>query len=85
MPGDDPKPAAPRAPRVVEFVTIDPATLGGEPVFRGPRVPVRSRFEHLLAGDSIDAFLSDFEGVTREQVLGVVEMAERGLLRDLAA
>jgi uncharacterized protein (DUF433 family) len=35
-------------------------------------VPLRSLFEHLEAGDSVDDFLLGFTSVTREQVLGVL-------------
>jgi len=54
-------------------VVQDAQVLGGEPVFRGTRVPVRSLFDHLEAGDSIDQFLDGFPSVRREQVLVVLE------------
>ena len=63
------------ARRLSKSVEIDPERLGGEPVFRGTRVPVKSLFDHLSAGDSLEAFLDDFPGVTREQVQAVVEVA----------
>jgi uncharacterized protein (DUF433 family) len=43
-------------------------------------VPVKSLFDHLGAGDSLEIFLDDFPGVTREQVQAVVEMAGLHLL-----
>ena len=58
------------ARRLAQSVERDPARLGGEPVFRGTRVPVKSLFDHLKAGDSLETFLDDFPGVTREQVQG---------------
>ena len=54
----------------------DPEILGGAPVFKGTRVPVRSLFDHLKAGDSIEVFLDGFPSVKREQVLGVLEEME---------
>ena len=51
----------------------DPDILGGEAVFKGTRVPVRSLFDHLEAGDSIELFLDGFPSVTREQVLTLLE------------
>jgi uncharacterized protein (DUF433 family) len=51
----------------------DPEILGGTPVFKGTRVPVKSLFDHLKAGDSIEVFLDGFPSVTREQVLAVLE------------
>jgi uncharacterized protein (DUF433 family) len=54
-------------------ITADPAVLGGEPVFAGTRVPVRSLFDHLEGGDSIDDFLEGFPAVKRDQVIAVLE------------
>ena len=71
------------ARRLSNSVEIDPARLGGEPVFRGTRVPVKSLFDHLSAGDSFEAFLDDFPGVTREQVQAVVEVAGLHLLEEV--
>ena len=57
------------------FVSVDPERLGGEPVFRDTRVPVRVLFEYLEGGQTIVQFLEDFEGVTREQVAAVLRLA----------
>lgn len=59
-----------------KFINIDPEILGGTPVFYGTRVPVKNLFDYLEAGESINYFLDDFEGVHREQVIGVLEMSE---------
>ena len=69
--------------RLAECVEKDPARLGGEPVFRGTRVPVKSLFDHLGAGDSLETFLDDFPGVTREQVRAVLEVAGLHLLEEV--
>ena len=53
----------------------NPDILGGTPVFRGTRVPVRILFEHLKAGDSLDVFLTDFPSVSHEQALEVLRQA----------
>ena len=52
---------------------MEAAVLGGEPVFSGTRVPVRSLFDHLEGGESIEDFLEGFPAVKREQVLAVLE------------
>lgn len=67
------------------IVSINPERLGGEPVFRGTRVPIRSLFDHLRAGDSLEVFLDDFEGVTREQAEGALQIAQDGLFHRLRA
>ena len=56
-------------------VSRDPQILGGEPVFAGTRVPVKSLFDHLEAGDSIEEFLEGFPSVKREQVIALLEEA----------
>src|SRR5271154_4099436 len=65
------------------FVSVNAARMHGEPVFRGTRVPVQALFDHLRAGDSFEKFLAGFSNVTREQVIGVVDLASHGLLDGL--
>jgi len=50
-----------------EVVVKDPDILGGVPVFAGTRVPVKSLFDALIGGETIEAFLDDFPTVAREQ------------------
>ena len=54
-------------------VTKNPKVLGGTPCFAGTRVPVRSLFDHLEGGYTVDYFLTQFPSVTRMQVLAVLE------------
>ena len=56
-------------------VSRNSEVLGGDPVFAGTRVPVKSFFDHLEAGDSIDDFLEGFPSVRREQVTALLEEA----------
>ncbi len=58
-----------------KVVSQDADILGGEPVFAGTRVPVKSLFDHLEAGDSIEEFLEGFPSVKRDQVLTLLEEA----------
>ena len=55
-------------------VHSDPEILGGTPVFVGTRVPVKSLFDYLEAGDSLDEFLESFPSVTREQAVAALEL-----------
>jgi uncharacterized protein (DUF433 family) len=57
------------------YVSVDPDRLGGEPVFRGTRVPVRTLFDYLEGGETVEQFMDDFPGVTREQIAGVLRLA----------
>lgn len=63
-----------------EVIHSDPEILSGTPVFRGTRVPIRSLFDHLEAGDSIDDFLEGFPSVRREQVIALLEMSQSRVL-----
>jgi uncharacterized protein (DUF433 family) len=64
-------------------VSQDPKILGGEAVFIGTRVPVKSLFDHLEAGDSIEQFLEGFPSVKREQVIALLEEAREHALSAL--
>jgi uncharacterized protein (DUF433 family) len=48
-------------------------------VFKGTRLPVATLFENLTAGATVGDFLKWYEGVTREEVLGVLKYAKRSL------
>ena len=65
---------------VKEFITIDPDILGGTPVFKGTRVPVRSLFEYLEDNYTLEQFLECFPTVTRKMALQVLEHSESALL-----
>ena len=69
------KPAAP-AP----VVHSDPRILGGTPVFVGTRVPAKTLFDYLEAGDSLDRFLDQFPTVTREQAVAALDAARDALM-----
>ncbi len=60
-----------------DLINIDPEVLGGQPVFRGTRVPLESLFDHLEAGVSLDEFLNDFPTVTKEQAVFALEIANK--------
>jgi uncharacterized protein (DUF433 family) len=55
-------------------VTINPKIMHGTPCFAGTRVAVRTLFDHLQAGYSIEQFLEQFPTVRREQVIRLMEM-----------
>jgi uncharacterized protein (DUF433 family) len=59
----------------MRVVHSDPDILGGTPVFVRTRVPVKSLYDYLEAGDSLDEFLESFPSVSREQVIGALELA----------
>jgi len=60
-----------------DLIVIDQEILGGQPVFKGTRVPVETLFDHLEAGVSLEEFLDDFPTVTKEQAIATLEVANK--------
>ncbi|MDP3641604.1 MAG: DUF433 domain-containing protein [Bacteroidota bacterium] len=58
-------------------INVDPDILGGTAVFFGTRVPIKNLFDYLETGDTIENFLEDFEGVSKDQVVRVLEMSQK--------
>ena len=65
-----------------DFIEVDLEKMSGMPCFTGTRVPVSHLFDYLEAGDSVGEFLNDFPTVTREQVLGVLELMRARILTE---
>lgn len=63
-----------------QVITRDPGILGGEAVFAGTRVPVKTLTDYLEAGDSIDVFLDDFPTVSRALVIAFIEQARERVI-----
>jgi uncharacterized protein (DUF433 family) len=57
-----------------EHITVDPDILGGTPVFKGTRVPVKTLFEYLEDGLSLNYFVETFPSVTRKQAAAILEL-----------
>jgi uncharacterized protein (DUF433 family) len=68
-----------------QIVHRDPEILGGTPVFRGTRVPLRSLFDYLEGGETLDEFLRQFPSVRREQAIALLELARENLAADAPA
>ena len=66
-----------------DIVWTDPERMSGAPCFYGTRVPVKHLFDYLEGGQSLDTFLDDFEGVSREQADAVLRLAMESLLEHL--
>ena len=56
------------------IVSRDPEVMGGELVFAGTRVEVRTLVDYLRVGHTLDDFLQGFPSVSREQAEGYLDM-----------
>lgn len=63
-----------------DLITVDPEILGGTPVFKETRVPVKSLFDYLERNYTLEEFLECFPSVTRELACKVLERSESALL-----
>jgi uncharacterized protein (DUF433 family) len=66
-----------------EVVWTGPERMSGAPCFYGTRVPVKTLFDYLEGSQSLETFLEDFEGVSREQADAVLRLAMGSLLEQL--
>jgi len=56
-----------------ELVTTSPEVLGGIPVFSATRVPIKTLFDYLHEGGSLNEFLDEFPSVRREQAATLLD------------
>lgn len=68
-----------------DLITSDPDILGGTPVFRGTRVPVKALFDYLENNYTLDEFVECFPTVTREMARSVLERSEQALFSPASA
>lgn len=57
-----------------EIVSRDAEVVSGELVFAGTRAPVKDLVDYLAAGETLDEFLDDFPGASREQALAYLSI-----------
>ncbi len=53
---------------LLKRIWIDPARCGGKPCIRGHRIWVSLILDLLAVGESVEAVLADYPGLTREDI-----------------
>lgn len=66
-----------------ERIVRDPKVCGGEPVFRGTRVTLRTVLASLAAGDSTEEIVADFPSLKAEDVQAAIAFAAASAEEDL--
>jgi len=61
-------------------IVQDPEIHSGDPVFRGTRVPFQTLLDYLEGGETLDEFLEQYPGVSRENAIAALEEAKALLL-----
>ena len=67
-----------------KLITVDPEILGGTPVFKGTRVPVKTLFDYLEDNYTLDEFIECFPSVTYQMACQMLESSESALLAPVA-
>ena len=62
------------------FLESSRDVLGGTPVFKGTRVPVKALIDYLQGGDTLDDFPRDFPTVKRDQARQAFNAAKDALI-----
>ncbi len=70
-------------PAGTERIIRDPAICGGEPVFRGTRVTLRTVLASLAEGDAPEEILAEFPTLTNEDVRAAIAFAAASAEEDL--
>jgi len=63
-----------------DLITTDPDILGGTPVFKGTRVPVKTLFDYLENNYTLGEFVECFPSVSIEAARALLERSEFVLL-----
>jgi uncharacterized protein (DUF433 family) len=66
-----------------ERIVRDGGVCGGEPVFKGTRVTLRTVLASLAAGDAIEEILADFPSLKAEDVRAAIAFAAASAEEDL--
>jgi uncharacterized protein (DUF433 family) len=69
--------------RFEERIIRDPRICGGEPVFKGTRVTLRTVLASLAAGDSPEEILANFPALKREDIQAAIAFAAASAEEDL--
>jgi uncharacterized protein (DUF433 family) len=69
--------------QVAGVIIKDLNILGGEPVFRGTRIPFKVLIDYLEGGDTLDEFLEQYPSVSRELAITAIEEARQSLVAQL--
>ena len=68
---------------VDERIVRDPKICGGQPVFKGTRVTLRTVLASLAEGDSAEEILTDFPTLTAEDVRAAIAFAAASAEEDM--
>jgi len=66
---------------IPDLIISNPEILGGQPVFKGTRVPVSNLIEYLESGFTVNDFLEGFPTVKKSQAKQVLNLLSKHILQ----
>jgi uncharacterized protein (DUF433 family) len=61
----------------------DAEIRGGEPVFKGTRVPFGFLFDYLVAGKTVDDFIYNYPSISRKKVIDALKLSRKIYIKGL--
>nr|VFJ55777.1 MAG: Protein of unknown function (DUF433) [Candidatus Kentron sp. DK]VFJ66956.1 MAG: Protein of unknown function (DUF433) [Candidatus Kentron sp. DK] len=61
-------------------INVDPEVMSGTPVFKDTRVPIETIGYYMADDGGIEEFFDNFPGVSREQVIKLLEEVKEKVL-----
>ncbi|MCL4872206.1 MAG: DUF433 domain-containing protein [Anaerolineae bacterium] len=66
-----------------QYIVRDPKIVGGQPVIKGTRVPIRTILASLAEGANVAEILADFPTLTEKDIWAVIAFAAASAEEDL--
>lgn len=66
-----------------DIITVNPNIMGGIPVFTGTRVALKTFFDYMETGESINTFLGDFPTVSKKQIFDFISLWKSFLTNEI--
>ncbi len=67
---------------LMKRITADPKIFGGKPIVRGLRISVETIVSLLAQGETVEAIIDDYPGLTREDVQACLAYAHAVIAND---
>jgi uncharacterized protein (DUF433 family) len=61
-------------------IRVQPVLFGAVPCFAGTQIPVKSLFDYLEAGETVDEYLEQYPSVPHDLAIRVLEESCKSLL-----
>lgn len=63
-----------------KYITVSPEILGGTPVFKNTRVPIKILFDYLRGGENLQDFIDNYPTVKKSFAQKVLELVSSYLI-----